>query len=165
MIASHSLAPISRVVFGKEFYLASMVGMIVADAHIFDLIGLDVDLGQLIDHADLWRNIGCRHRMTGIPQHIFVAVLDDIATEDELNLQAREGIRIREALIDDRWFLWCAAIEAGQRYLCRLCRCRETGDEQAGAEREPSQYSIHCLFSAPYVFPQATPPMWHKATI
>jgi hypothetical protein len=103
--------------------------------------------------------------MTGIPQHIFVAVLDDIATEDELNLQAREGIRIREALIDDRWFLWCAAIEAGQRYLCRLCSCRETGDEQAGAEREPSQYSIHRLFSAPDVFSQATPPNWHKATI
>ena len=65
-----------------------MVGMIVADAHIFDLIGLDVNLRQLIDHADFWRNLGSRHGMTGIPQHIFVAVLDDITTEDELNLQA-----------------------------------------------------------------------------
>jgi hypothetical protein len=51
----------------------------VTDAHVLNLIGLNVDLGQLIDHAHLRRNIRGCHGMTGIPQHIFVAVLDEIA--------------------------------------------------------------------------------------
>src|SRR3954451_17894819 len=130
-----------------------MVGMVVADANVFDLIRLDADLGQLIDYACLWRNIGRHHGMTGIPQHILVAVLDEIAAEHELNLEVREGIRIREALVNDRGCLRCAAIEAGQHYLRRLCGCRESREE-ADAHREPSQYSVHCDFSAPDdVFP------------
>src|SRR5215831_15287614 len=119
--------------FREGVDLASMVGMIVADSDIFDLIGLNVDLGQLIDHAHLWCNIGRRHGMTGIPQHILVTMLDEVATEDELNLQAREGKGVREALIDDRWCLWRAAIEAGQRYIRGLRRWRQSG-EQAGTE-------------------------------
>ena len=143
-----------------------MVGMIVADAHIFDLIGLDVDLGQLIDHADLWRNIGCRHRMTGIPQHIFIAVLDDIATEDELNLQAREGIRIREALIDDRWFL--SGLPQSRRANVTSAACADVArpaTNRPAPSANPVSIQFIVFLSAPYVFQQATPPMWHKATI
>ena len=118
----------------------------MTDAHVLNLIGLNVDLGQLIDHAHLWRNIGRRHGMTGIPQHIVVVMLDEVTTVDELNLQAWEGVGIGEALIDDCWCLWRAAIEASQRYVRRSHRRRETG-KQAGAEREPNQYSVHCFCS------------------
>src|SRR3954453_7030687 len=106
-----------------------MVCVIMADADIFDLIGLDVDLGQLIDNAHLRGNIGRRHGVSGIPQHIFVAMLDEITTEDELKLQAGEGIGIRESLIDYRWCLWRAAIQSAQCYVCSLRGCRKNGEK------------------------------------
>jgi hypothetical protein len=38
--------------------------------------------------------------VAGIPQHVVVAVLDEIATEDELKLQFAIGIGVGEALVD-----------------------------------------------------------------
>ncbi|HEV7599866.1 MAG TPA: GrpB family protein [Bradyrhizobium sp.] len=59
----------------------------MADADIFDLIGCKFELPQKIDQAQLRRDVGRRHRVTGVPQHVFVAMLDEIAAEDKLQLQ------------------------------------------------------------------------------
>ena len=96
-----------------------MIAVIVADADIFDLLGFDVDLRQVIDQAHLRRDIGRGHGMARIPKHVLVAMLDEIATEDELNFQIAVGIGIGEALIDSHGCLWRAAIEARQRHLRR----------------------------------------------
>ena len=71
-----------------------MVGVIVADADIFDLLGLDADLRELIDQTHLRRHVGRRHGVAGVPQQIVVIVLDEIAAIDELKLQIAVGIGV-----------------------------------------------------------------------
>ena len=83
--------------------------------------------------------------MAGIPQHIVVVMFDEIAAVDELKFEIAIGKGIREALIDGGRCLRRAAIEARQRHVGRLRRCREAG-EQAGAGREHGQCSMHCFF-------------------
>ena len=117
----------------------------MADADKFDLLGLDVDLGEVIDQARLRCDVRRRHGVAGIPQHILIAMLDEIATEDELNFQVAIGKRIREALVDGCRRLRRAAIEARQRHVRRLRLHRKTG-EQAGGGSEFDQYSLHCFF-------------------
>jgi hypothetical protein len=89
-----------------------VVAVIVADADIFDLVGLEIDLGQEIDQAHLRRDIGRRHGMARVPQQIFVSVLDEIATEDELKFQIAVSISVRETLVDGHRRLGRAAFEA-----------------------------------------------------
>ena len=38
--------------------------------------------------------------MAGVPHHVVVAVLDQVATENELKFQALEGVGVGEAKID-----------------------------------------------------------------
>src|SRR4029079_615581 len=90
--------------------LAGMIGVKMADADILDLIGLDVDPGESIDQAHLRRDVRRRHGMAGVPQHVLVAVLEKIATEDKLNLLVAVGKSIREALVDGDRRLRRAAI-------------------------------------------------------
>src|SRR6476469_10495247 len=44
--------------------LAGMIGVIMADANIADLFGLDADLVQLVDDTHLRRHVGRGHGMT-----------------------------------------------------------------------------------------------------
>ena len=147
VIASQSPLPISSVAFGKEADLAGVIGVIMADADIFDLLGLDVDLRQQIDQAHLRRDIGRGHGVAGVPQQIVVAMLDEIAAEDELKFQIAIGIGVRETLVDGNGRLRRAAFEARERHVRRRVRGRrETGEcTGAGAAREHSQYPIHCF--------------------
>jgi hypothetical protein len=71
--------------------------MIMADADVLDLLGLEIELPQLIDQAHLRRHVGSGHGMTGIPQQVFVAVLDEIATVHELKFQITISICPRTA--------------------------------------------------------------------
>jgi len=66
-MASQSPFPISSIVFGKRADLAGVIGVIMADANIFDLVGLDCDLRQQIDQAHLRRDIGHGHGVAGVP--------------------------------------------------------------------------------------------------
>ena len=84
--------------------------------------------------------------MAGVPQHVVVTMLDEIAAEDELNLEIAVGIGVREALVDSGRCLRRAAIEAGQRHVRRRVRRRCDAGEQAGADCENGQCSIHCCF-------------------
>ena len=113
------MAPISTVDFGNEADLAGVVGVIVADADVFDLLGLDVELRQLIDDAHLRRDVGRRHGVAGVPQQIIVVVLDQIAAEDELKLQIAVGIGVRETLVDGDGRLRRAAVEPRERHVRR----------------------------------------------
>jgi hypothetical protein len=101
----------------KQGHLAGVIGVIVADPDIFDLLGLHADLCQLIDHAFLRRDIRRRHSVPRIPQQVVVAMLDQIAAVDELQLQVAIGIGVREALVDGGRRLGRAAIEARERHI------------------------------------------------
>ena len=97
------------------------------------LFGLDADFVQLVDDTHLRRHVGRGHGMTSIPQQVLVAVLDEIAAVNELNLQIAVRERVREALIDQDRRLRRDAIETRERHLrCGLRRRVET--EQAGTE-------------------------------
>jgi hypothetical protein len=118
--------------------------MIVADADIFDLIGLEVERCELIDDAHFRRDIWRGHGVAGVPQQIVVAVLDEIAAVNELELQVAIGIGVRETLVDRSGRLRRAAVlEARERHVFRRERRRcECGC--ARADRDCAEYPIHC---------------------
>src|SRR4029079_19117038 len=71
---------------GKRGDLAGVVAMEVADADELDLLWLDVELRELVDDARLRAGVRRARRKTGVPQHVIVAMLDDVAAVDELDL-------------------------------------------------------------------------------
>src|SRR5262245_9021407 len=83
--------------------------------------------------------------MTGIPQQVLVAVLDEIAAVDELKFQIPIGIGVREALVDRRGRSRGAAVQARERDVRRGLRRGRQTDERAGAcaGRQQSQNSLH----------------------
>jgi len=126
--------------------LAGVIGVIMADADKCNLLGLELDLRQLIDHANLRRHIGSGHGMTGIPQQILVAVLDEIATVNELKFQIAIRIGVRETLVDGRGRLRRAAIQTRERHVRRCLRRGLQAGERTGARtsRQQDRNSPHC---------------------
>ena len=114
----------------------------MADADVLDLLGLEIDLRQLVDQAHLGRDVGRGHGIAGIPQQVVVAVLDEIAAVDELKLQVAIGIGVRHALVDGGRRIGRAAIQPRQRDLRRLCQ-RRLGDERGGAKAGQEQCPLH----------------------
>src|SRR5580765_4260106 len=75
--------------------LTGMVAVKVADADVLDLLGRNLDLLQAIDDAD-GRRVGTRARCeAGVPHHVFVAVLDQVAAERERQLEILVRERVR----------------------------------------------------------------------
>src|SRR5262245_25154400 len=91
---SQSPLPISSVDLRERADLADVIAVIVADADVLDLLGLDVDLPQQIDQAHFRRHVGGGHGMAGIPQQVFVAVLDEIATVSEQKIDGPIEFRV-----------------------------------------------------------------------
>ena len=118
---------------GERRELAGMVGVEVADADELHLLGLYLDLRHVIGDAGLRRvRIGAG-REAGVPHHVVVAVLDQVAAERESQLQIRKRQSIREALIQ------CghrrragATVDAPERYIGLGPRAH--ADQCAGAE-------------------------------
>ena len=84
--------------------------------------------------------------MTGVPQHVVVAVLDEIAAEHELHLQIAKGKGVREALVDRGRRLRRSAVgKPRQRDLGRALRERGEGDKRVGADTggNESKQSLH----------------------
>jgi hypothetical protein len=130
--------------FRKRGDLAGVVGVIMADADESNLLGLDVELRQLVDDAHLRRHVGGGHGVTGIPQQVLVAMLDQIAAVDELKFQVAVGIGVREALIDRRRRLRRAAIEPRERHVGRRQRWGlQTECTGAQTGRQQSRNSTH----------------------
>src|SRR6185295_1862379 len=95
--------------------LAGMVAVKVADADVLDLLGRNAELFQAIYDAD-FRRVGIRAGgEAGVPHHIFVAVLDQVAAERERQLEILVRERIGEALTDVRRRGAGAAVDACQR--------------------------------------------------
>src|SRR5262245_28210432 len=116
----------------------------MANADVLDLLGLNVDLRQKVDQADFRRHVGRGHRMTGIPQQVFLAVLDEIATEYKLKLQIAIRISVREALVDRGGSRGGPAVETRESYLRRLRGCRQSGESVgACANRDQSHEALH----------------------
>jgi hypothetical protein len=91
-----------------------MVAVKVADADVLDLVGCDLELLQAIHDAD-FRRVGIRARgEAGVPHHVVVAVLDQIAAEPERQLEVLVGERVAEAADVPRRGVG-AAVDAGQR--------------------------------------------------
>src|SRR4029079_12134309 len=86
----------------------------------------------------------------GVPQHVIVAMLDDVAAVDELDLLVAVLEIVREALVDRDRRLRRAALEPGERHLrggggCgrgRGLRKRGQGAECAGS-RQQGENSRH----------------------
>lgn len=97
----------------KVGQLSSMVGMEVADANELDLLGFDLQLGQLIDNADLWCRRASTHGVASIPEHVVLAVLDEVAAEGEGEFLSRVGESVGEAHTDVVHHLR-AAVKAGE---------------------------------------------------
>ena len=70
-----------------------MIAVIVADADEFHLLRSYFQLRELVDHGDFGSYCACAYGLTGIPHHVIVAVLYEIAAVDELQLEF--GIRKR----------------------------------------------------------------------
>ena len=82
--------------------------------------------------------------MAGIPQHVFVAVLDEIAAEHELQFQIAIGIGVREPLVDGRGRGGGAAVQARERHLWRGLRRGQSGQgNSAGAGQQQGRDSLH----------------------
>ena len=77
-----------------------MVGVEVADADELDLVGRELELRELVDHAHLGRDGTGAHRMAGVPKHVIVAVLDQVAREDERNFHSVVSIGVGKAQRD-----------------------------------------------------------------
>jgi hypothetical protein len=71
----------------RKQVLADMVGVTMAETDVLDLIGSDVHLRQQIDEAGLRRNAAGAHAKAGIPDHVIVAMLDEIATQNKSNVR------------------------------------------------------------------------------
>ena len=97
----------------KGGQLSSMVGMEVADANELDLLGFDLQLGQLIDNAGLWCRRASTHGVPSIPEHVVLAVLDEVAAEGEGEFLSRVGESVGEAHTDVVHHL-SAAVKAGE---------------------------------------------------
>ncbi len=82
--------------------LAGVIAVIVADADILDLLGLDLQLRELLDQRDLDRRARRRRarrrgRIAGIPDHVVICMADEIAARGQLQLLALVRHRVREA--------------------------------------------------------------------
>jgi len=99
--------------------------MIVADADILDVFGLHLELGELFDEALLRRPLARALPEAGIPHHVVVTMLDQVAAENELEFQALEVICVGKAQAgtrtraDIRRTTGRAAFEARERHLWR----------------------------------------------
>ena len=84
--------------FRERRELARVVGVVVADADILHLVGRDLELRELVGKAHL-RCVRVRawHK-AGVPHHVFVAVLDDVAAIGEGSLHVLVGERVAPAL-------------------------------------------------------------------
>jgi hypothetical protein len=117
--------------------LAGVVRVVVADADEPHLLGLDVQLRELVDDADLRCDGARAHRVPGVPQQVVVAVPDEVAAVDEGHLQAD----VREGVGEARDIGGAgarAAVEARQRELRDrgLRHGRRSGEADHGADRE-----------------------------
>src|SRR5437773_1873669 len=124
--------------------LAGMVAVEVADADVFHLLRLHLHLGEALDDADL-RCVRVRaRRETGVPDHVLVAVLDQVAAERESQREVRlVRERVAEALGDVGGLRGRAAFDAGQRDFG--CRLRQRGQrEQRAGDRRPDS-GLHRL--------------------
>src|SRR5262245_38980966 len=122
-----------------------MIAMIVADADVLDLLGLEVELSQEVDQARLRRGRAGAHRVAGVPDHVLIAMLDEIAAEDQLQLQVTISIGVGEPEIYFRRRLRGAAVEARESDF-RLClRRSRKADERVGAhaDRQQAENSLH----------------------
>jgi hypothetical protein len=70
--------------------------------------------------------------MTGIPQQVFVAVLDEIAAVHELKFQIAVGIGVRETLVDGHRSGGGAAVEPRKRHVRRRLRRGQQAGKSAG---------------------------------
>src|ERR1700730_3501268 len=134
---------------GERLELAGMVAVKVADADVLDLLGCDRQLLQAINDTDL-RGAGVRAGFeAGVPHHVFVAMLDQVAAEREGQLEVVVGKGIGEALADVRRRGAGAAVDAGQRDFGGRLRHRRQADENVGAqaEREQNRGFQHGLLS------------------
>src|SRR5262249_29064646 len=133
---------------GKLIRLADVIGMEVADADELHLLGRDLQLREQIRGADLGSNGTSSRRLSRVPHHIVVAVLDEIAAVDELELDARVGIRAGEARVELYRRNRSATVDPGERDLRGLGAGRQAGASTcADEERQDQQGMSH--FSAP----------------
>ena len=87
--------------------------MEVADANELDLLGFDLQLGQLIDNAGLWCRRTSAHGVAGIPEHVVLAMLDEVAAEGEGQFLSWVGESVGESYTDVVHHL-CAAVKSGE---------------------------------------------------
>ena len=123
---------------GKCAGLSGVVAVVVADADVFDLLGLDVEFGKLLRQ----RCLGCcgarAQGLTRIPHHVLVATADQVAAEGELDLGAPQRPCIGKAQVDFGGRLRRPAIgEPREGDLWRRLRQRErTGDDTRTQSRQ-----------------------------
>src|SRR5258708_7814769 len=98
--------------------------MIMGDADILDVFGLSLQLGEQFDDTLLRRRGSRTLPEAGIPHHVVVTVLDQIAAENKLNFEAVVGVGVAEAQADVRWGSAGAAVEARERHFGRRLRQR-----------------------------------------
>src|SRR5258708_16355170 len=98
--------------------------MIMADADILDVFGLQLQLGEQFDNTLLRRRGSRTLPETGIPHQVVVTVLDQVAAEDKLNLEAVVRVGVAKAQADVRWGGAGAAAEARDRHFSRRFRYR-----------------------------------------
>src|SRR5258708_37957515 len=109
-----------------------MVAVKVAAADVLDLLGRNPELLQAIDDPDC-RRVGTRAGCeAGIPHHVFVAVLDQVAAERERQLEVLVRERVGEELADVRRRGAGAAVDAGKRDLGWGVRKRWRAAETVG---------------------------------
>ena len=82
--------------------LAGVVAVIMADADVLHLCGRDLELREKIGEARLGRRGRGPDGVAGVPDHVVVAVPDQVAAERELHLEAVVGVCVGESLADVR---------------------------------------------------------------
>src|SRR5205814_3138413 len=93
-------------------HLTRVVSVIVTDADVLDLVRRELELRQQVDEARLGRRRRRADWVARVPYHVVVAVLDQIAAEGELDLQAGERIGVGHAAADVGRARAGAAVEA-----------------------------------------------------
>jgi glutaminyl-peptide cyclotransferase len=78
--------------FRKQVHLTNVVAIVVADADILDVVRLQLQLGEQLGDGFLRRHGSRTLPEAGIPHHVVVAMLDQVAAEYELDLQSKSYV-------------------------------------------------------------------------
>ena len=84
---------------GERAELAGVVGVKMADADLLDLLGLDLQLPELLDERDPRRARIRPRQVAGVPDHHVVAGADRVAAERERHVRVAVREDVAEAAL------------------------------------------------------------------